>query len=360
MKTIKVFSFGTHQTKDRHSGVDYARVYQPMKYLNGFEYNGYKFTVDQYDINDEKQKDWRKIAKNYDVVFLNYIVWDWAYVHMAMPVHEAGKKIILDLDDAIWNVRPDNISYKGLKMANAGYITTCVLDDVDGVTTTNGYLRNIIADKSYKKHNQIKVLPNYIDLTQYSQTFPARDTHMITLLHYGSTSHFDDLLIPEFVDGVDRIFKDYPNVQIKMVGAFIPQLKAKWGQRYINDFGDVDIYKWIKKFPKFMEEADIIVVPLEDDVYNRAKSDIKAKETATAMKPGIFSDVRPYHDYVEHGKTGFLASTADDWYKYLKILIDSKEKRQEIGQNAYNRVLQEQMKDHVAEYASFFLKILTW
>lgn len=359
MKNIKIYAFGTHERKERKSGVDFVRVYQPMKYLNGLEYKGYKFTVDLFDIHKEDQADWRTIAKEYDIVFLNYIVWDWAYVHMAMPVHDEGKKIILDLDDALWHVQSDNIAYEGLQKIDAGYITSCIIDDVDGVIVTNRYLRNIVADKTYKRHDQIAVIPNYIDLDVYNKTFPSKDRQNITLLHYGSTSHFEDLLDPNFVAGVDRIFSDYPNVKIKMVGAFIPQLKAKWGLRYENDFGHEDIYKWIdERFPLFMDEADIMVVPLRDTVYNRAKSHLKSIETASAKKPGVFSATRPYLDYIEDGKTGYLAKTPDDWYNHLKTLIDSVEKRREIGENAYQRVLSEQAKDHVEEYAEYFLKVL--
>lgn len=359
MKEIKIYSFGTHERENRKSGVDFVRVYQPMKYLNGFEYQGYKFHVDSFDIKKKDQDDWNTIADKYDLVFLNYIVWDWAYAHMGVAVHGKGKKIVLDLDDDLWHVQSDNFAYEGLQKIDAPHITSCIVDDVDGVIVTNRYLRNVVADKSYKRHDQISVIPNYIDLSLYNRTFPAQDRQQITLLHYGSTSHFEDLLNPAFVGGIDRIFSEYPNVKIKMVGAFIPQLKAKWGLRYDHAFGHEDIYQWIdEKFPPFMEEADIMVVPLRDTVYNRCKSHIKALETASAKKPGVFSDVRPYADYIEHGKTGFLAKTSDDWYTHLKKLIDSVELRREIGENAYQRVLSEQAKDHVEEYAEYFLRVL--
>ena len=362
MKKIKIYSVPSHQTKERTSGVDYVRVIQPMTLLNGYSDGEVTFEVDLYDIHkkDQDQDNWVKISKMYDLVFLNYTVLDWQYAAMGAPVHGEGKKIIMDIDDAIWNVNEDNVVHDQLKELDAGYKITCMLDDVDGVVTTNNYLRNVIANKSYKKHNQILVAPNQIDLTHYSHRFPAKDTGEIVLLHYGSTSHFNDLLLPQFVEGIDKILKEYPNVRFKTVGAFVSELRYKWGQRYENSFGDVDIYKWRDtKFPEYLSEADIMVTPLIDNLYNRCKSDIHFIEIGSAGKPGVYSDTRPYSDTIENGKTGFLAQSAEDWYTSIKSLIDSKELRQTMGDNAYNVVKAErQAQDHVKEYAEFIKQIL--
>lgn len=356
MKTIKIYALPSHQTVDRNSGVDFARVNQPMKWLNGFVHNGYKFKVDTFDIHKNSKDSWLDIAKKYDIVFLNYTVVDWHYAAMASVVHGEGKPIVMDVDDAIWFVQKDNIAHDSLKKLNGSYILTCILDDVDMVTTTNGYLRNVIIDKTIKRNDQIKVMENQIDFDLYNKTFPAKDDGIITLMHFGSTSHFEDLLDKEFIEGVDRIMKEYPQVVFKSVGAFISDLRYKWGQRYQNDFGDVDIYKWIKdRFPLFMSQCDILVVPLLDTLYNRCKSDIKFIESASAKKPGVFSDVRPYNDTIRHGVNGYLAKTSDEWYKSIKTLIDSKEKRDEIGNNAYAYVKKNrQMKDNLKGYAELF------
>ena len=362
MKTIKVYCVPSHLTKERNSGVDYARVNSPMKWLNGYEdeERDVQFEVDIFDIHKKKKDSWLEIAESHDIIFFNYTVVDWHFAAMGSVVRGKGKKMIMDLDDAIWFVEEDNVVHNQLKELNASYILSCIINEVDGVTTTNGYLRNVIVDKTLKRHEQIKVMENQIDLFLYNKTFPAKDTGKITLMHYGSSSHFNDLLDPEFIKGMDKIMKDYPQVVFKAVGSFQKELRYKWGQRYQNAFGDVDIYKWIEhKFPEYMDECDIMVVPLRDTVYNRCKSDIKFLESASAMKPGVFSDTRPYNDTIRHGITGYLAHTADEWHKYLKILIDSKEKRQEIGSNAYEYVKKErQQKDHVKEYADFILTTL--
>lgn len=360
MRTIKIYGFPSHQTKERTSGVDFARVYQPLKYLNGYKDKDVTFEVTMYDINKEPKDNWVDIAKDYDLVFLNYTIADQAYAYMGAPLRGMGKKIICDVDDAIWYVQPDNSTYQTMKERNASYILECILNDVDGVVTTNSYLRNIIVDKTTKYHDKILVAPNQIDFTQYSRIFPAQERLNLTIMHFGATGHFDDLLDKEFVEGVSKIMSDYPNVKFKTVGSFVPDLRYKWGMRYENDFGDVDIYRWIQnRFPIFMEEADIVVAPLRDTKYNRSKSDIKFLEYSSAMKPGVFSNTRPYRDTIEHGKTGFLCETSKEWYEALKTLIDSREKRLEIGKNAYDYVKKNrQIQDCIAPYAEFIKNIL--
>ena len=360
MKTMKVFVVPSHQTLERTSGVDYVRVLSPMKYLNGYKDKDVKFEVDFYDIHAEKQQSWPEIAKKYDLIFLNYTVLDWQYATMGACVHGENKKIIMDLDDAIWYVSPDNIVHDKLQELNADFILTCILNDVDGVVTTNRYLRNIIADKTTKSHENIKVMENTIDLDHYTHRSKAKDTGLITLMHYGSTSHFNDLLDKNFVEGVDMVMRQYPNVQFKTVGSFIAELKNKWSYRYINDFGDVDIYKWIHdKFPSFMDEADIMVVPLIDNKYNRAKSDIKYLEIASAGKPGVFSNTRPYSDTIIHGENGYLAESSQDWYTSLCELIESKEKREAVGMKAYADIVDHRLVQHVIkDYADYFKRVV--
>lgn len=359
MKTLKIFGVPSHQTEDRTSGVDFVRVIQPMKHLDGYVHGNYKFKVDVFDIFNKK--DWFNVAEEYDGVFVNYTVLDWAYAAMACIVHGKGKKIIMDMDDALWYVNSDNIAYEALKEHGAGYVITQILKDVDGITTTNSYLRNLIAEKTQTSHQFIKVLPNSVDLKYYNHKSPAKEGNTITLFHFGSTSHFDDLSRPDFVEGVDRIFKDYPNVQFRAIGANLPRLKAKWGERYSYGWGHSDIYKWIgEKFPVYMDEADIMVVPLMENRYNICKSDIKFLESATALKPGVFSDVRPYRETIKHGINGYLAHTPEEWYNSLKELIDSVEKRKEIGQNAYDYVVKERtIEKLMPEYAEFLIRILT-
>jgi glycosyltransferase involved in cell wall biosynthesis len=81
--------------------------------------------------------------------------------------------------------------------------------------------------------------------------------------------------------------------------------------------------------------------------------------------PTIASRVYPYYKdilgikTIQQGKTGFLARTTDDWIKYLTLLIENKDLRKKIGENAYEDIKKNwQMKDHYQLYEDLFDKII--
>lgn len=365
MKTIKIYAVPSHATKERMSGVDMVRVVQPTKYLNKFRLGDTEFETKIYDPKtDEGKADWRVIAKEYDIIFLNYTVGAWGFAAMGAMARKYGKPIILDVDDNLWNIQPDNPSFPAFEANNREALRnfTSICNEVDYITTTNKYLRNLIVRNTRKHHEEIKIFPNYIDLKKlYTHRTEFKDDGLIQLLHFGSTTHFADLSNERFAKGIDMIMKDYPNVKLLTVGAFTPKYKRRWGARYDNDFGHTDVYKWIKeKYPTYMDKTDIFVTPLEDNIYNMCKSNIKWLEVSAAKIPGVWQDIRQYRGSVDEGKTGLLADTAKEWYSSIKTLIDDKNLRRKMGENAFKAVESEwQIQQHIHQYAAFFKWILT-
>ena len=361
---VKIYSVPSHQTETRTSGVDYARIFQPLKYLNGYK----EFTATIFDIHKytkmtipQRKKYWIDNGNNFDIFFLNYTVLDWGYAIMATSFAQNNKPIVFDIDDSIWDIRPDNPTYYDYNANNQKF--KHVIDDIinaaDYVTTTSGYLRNIIVNNTKRGHDDIAVIPNYIDLDRYRFTFEPKEDNTITILHYGSTTHFNDLLQAPFRLGLQRIMDEYPNVMFITIGAFMSEYKYLFGRRYENYFGHEDIYKWIDtKFPEYMQTADIFVSPVEPDRYNKAKSYIKYLEASSTKCPGVYQDIYQYQEIVEDGVNGYLAASEDDWYNKIKKLIDSVELRRTIGENAYKTAQANQMKNHVDKYADVFRKAL--
>lgn len=362
MKRISIFGFPSHQEKTRTHGVDFVRLIQPLEHLNGYNDGEYTFETKIFDIRKKTQ--WDEVAKEFDIIYFNYIHNTWGYAAMGAMARNFGTKLVLELDDALWHVRVDNPAYEAWKKDGENlYNLNCIINDVDAVTTTNSYLKHVIMNNTKKSNEQIGVFPNCIDFKLYKYRSPFKDTgEHIMLTHFGSTTHFKDLETSAFVKGVDRIMKEYPNVKFQTIGAFMPQFKNKWGLRYEHPFGNEDIYKWIKtpdKFPKFMAETDIIVVPLEEDIYNKSKSDIKYSEASSAKIPGVYQDIRQYHERITDGVDGFLATKDTQWYKKIKQLIDDKELRRSMGEKAFENVSKNRnIKDIIPEYAEFFKKLV--
>lgn len=354
-RKVKVFSYPSHCDGKHVPGVDYARIIRPMEELG--KQDGFKVEI----FDGKKKMDWRDIAKEFDVLYLNYITNAWGFVTMAVEMAKNGKKIVYDIDDSIWDIQKDNAAYhvyeKGSE--NTATITDIIARGCDYATVTNQFLKNAVAHHTGKNHNNIKVFQNYIDLDLYKWKQKQKDKYNITIAHFGSSSHFNDLANDGFVGGMEKLMKEFPQVNFFTVGALIPSLKTKFGHRYTTGFGDHDIYKWVKMMPLILQDVDIFVAPLVDTTYCRSKSSIKYLEYSSAQIPGVYQYIRQYREVVEHGKNGFLAATSNDWYSSLKELVESKQRRIEVGMNAYKDVKSNwTIQKNVKEYVDFFNEIV--
>jgi len=364
MRTVKVFALPSHATKERTSGVDFARIIQPMTHLNGYTSGDTTFVVDVYDPAkeelDSKPETWISVAKNYDIIYFNYLNNPWGFAAMGAMARGYGKKLVMDMDDNMWAIKKDNSAYSVYKKGGEaiGNLTS-IINEVDFLTVTNSYLKHVVMNFTTKKPDKIKIIDNQIDLSLYDFVPPFKDDGQINLVHHGSTTHFKDLTEPEFVKGIDRIMKEYPNVNLHFIGAFVPRYRQKWGQRYVNSYGHQDVYQWIKgKFRENMSSADIMITPLTNDTYNRSKSGIKYLENSSAKKPGVYQNMTQYSKYITNGDNGYLATTAGDWYKAIKALIDDPKLRERVGQNAYETIQNQTIQENVKEYAELFKSLL--
>jgi hypothetical protein len=122
MKKIKVFALPSHQTKDRTSGVDFARIIQPMKHLDGYTDEDVEFEVDVYDI--AKEVNWLDVAKKYDIIYFNYLNSPWGFAAMGAMARKFKRKIVMDLDDNLWGIREDNPAHEVYQKAEMRFVTS--------------------------------------------------------------------------------------------------------------------------------------------------------------------------------------------------------------------------------------------
>ena len=260
-KTISIFCVPSHQTLDRTSGVDMVRIIQPMSYLNGYEDKDVKFKVDIFRIHDKEQPSWIDVAKKYDIIYLNYTALPWAFAGMGAMARHWKRTIVMDVDDDLYSVQSDNPTYKFYQKGSQVLAdTTAIYNEVDYMTTTNVHLKNVLLSHTNKRDDQIKIFPNYIDLDKlYTHRSPFKDTLNIQLYHFGSTTHFIDLEEKAFIEGLDMIMKEYPNVTFKTVGSVMP--KYKMNSEYKVDLNNPAIKKKISEskniYTKFKKDYNL-------------------------------------------------------------------------------------------------------
>mgnify|MGYP004706715949 FL=1 len=119
------------------------------------------------------------------------------------------------------------------------------------------------------------------------------------------------------------------------------EMKNYKKQLIVHDFLDWTL------LPSLVAEMDINLAPLVDNVFNRAKSEIKWLEAALVNVPTIASDLGSFAQMISEGGTGILASDTE-WYEKLKELIISSEKREILATNALEQILKNEItKEHM-------------
>lgn len=97
-------------------------------------------------------------------------------------------------------------------------------------------------------------------------------------------------------------------------------------------------------YPAYLENlamADAAIMPLADDLFNRCKSGVRVIDASAAGVASVVGTVGDLPALVDHGKTGFIASTPEDWSTAFETLAADKAATRHMG-NAARAVLEQQ------------------
>lgn len=149
----------------------------------------------------------------------------------------------------------------------------------------------------------------------------------------GSKTHDQDFEIVE--NAIIRIMKKYSNVYLKLVGV-LSEDKIKHMQNRVEK---LPFMEW-QKLPEVLAGIDINLMPLEDSVFHWCKSENKWMEAALVKVPSIMTRNKEMEHVVKDRVTACLCSTEEEWYEALVLLIEDAKKRNEMGENAHNVVME--------------------
>jgi glycosyltransferase involved in cell wall biosynthesis len=108
----------------------------------------------------------------------------------------------------------------------------------------------------------------------------------------------------------------------------------------------------------YLNLIDIGLMPLDDSIWTNGKGGYKLIQYGAAGLPSIGSPVGINKEIIIHNKTGLLASSADEWKKYLELLINSTSLRKKMGREARKHVLKEySLKAYAKKYAAIIKKL---
>ena len=101
-------------------------------------------------------------------------------------------------------------------------------------------------------------------------------------------------------------------------------------------------------------------MPLKNNNWEKGKCGLKGLQYMSLNIPTIMSDVGVNSEIIDDGINGFLASSDDEWFHKLSILIDDETLRKKIGNHGRVRVKEKySLNANKDNYLSFLNKIIS-
>ena len=270
-------------------------------------------------------------------------------------IKKTGAKVVYEIDDLMEQVNKMHYAHKDMNWWRT-WMTYHCLHMVDAIICTVEPLK-----QHYKWFNSnIHVLPNYLDLEFWEKPYLKNTSDTIRLGWIGGNSHKEDLLFLAPI--IKRVLEKYDNVKFLCTGYGGSSTPNSWVEFNYGEnlFKNLPPEKYefslgapMEVFPSKIPamRLDIALAPVIENVFSKCKSNCKAQEYGINRIPGVYQRFL-YKDAVIDGETGYLATSAEEWYEKICQLVEmEKGKREQMGENAY---------DHIKKNFSFRNKASQW
>lgn len=295
---------------------------------------------------------------DYDKLTLDKVRYFRAFVFYRCPIlpvveefirvaKENNKTIFYDIDDLVFDLEHtnmikflDTMSEEERNLYNDGVVRMGQTLDLCeyGIASTERlqkemakHLTEVYINRNVASEEMVKYSQNALEEVE-------KDNQKIIMGYLsGSITHNDDfkLIMPTII----KLLKKYDNLYLEIVGLLdLPEEMEEVKHKIIT----APFMDW-KELPKLIRSIDINLAPLEDTIFNEAKSENKWTEAALVKIPTVASNVGAFKMVMKQNETGLLCDEATDWEENLSKLIEDATYREQIGNAAY----QEVMKNHI-------------
>jgi glycosyltransferase involved in cell wall biosynthesis len=267
--------------------------------------------------------------------------------------NEQRPKLVYEIDDDLWNVdASNNPAYQwfinGYDVPAKTYhnVPQNLIDNItvsDRVTVTTPALAKLVG----QWNDNVVIVPNYIPEWVLGHERPRRDR--VTVGWMGSSTHSMDW--DQAAEPVHRFLQRNAQVDFHLMGGSYSE-KFKLPKERLVSTPWIDGVENVWKAIDF----DIALAPLRPHLFNQSKSNLKALEAAALGIPIVASDCGPYPGFVEHGKTGFLVRQDHEWGKFLRMLVNDHDMREEMGNNAREKARAWTLEGNIDQWAEALTK----
>jgi len=369
------------------------------------------------DIDYEPQLDNDEWLKQYDIIHYHRTLGDYNQLPQLLErLDKLGVITIMDLDDH-WSPGTHHPAYLLIKNSGLDKLILNNLKIARYITTTT----NIFAEEIKKYNKNVFVLPNAIDPTEKQYIPTPEKSDKIRIGWLGGSSHLRDLEILKGVVGslhgagltekiqfvlcgfdlrgtmtlidektgqqtqrpikpmesvwyqYERLFTDDYNTVSPEYKEFLLKFK---NEEYPNVNNEPYRRVWTKPISTYASNYnlfDISLAPIEENIFNKVKSQLKVIEAGFHKKALIAQDYGPYQidlinayefggGWNKNGNGILIDSNKNhkDWVKFITKLVKEPELINQLSENLYNTVKDKYSTQAVAdERKKLYIELIT-
>jgi hypothetical protein len=271
---------------------------------------------------------------------------------------QMGYRMIYEVDDIVF--KDDIPDYNRCKEA---FVEQNIIDSIleimqtmDEITVTCKYMKEYYQEKTGNK--KITVIPNYppkfwLDRfynKQRVEDLYEKNKKRPRILYSGSGTHIDVMnktgLNDDFKHITDAIIKARKKFKFVWKGCFPLSLKP-----YIDN-GEMEFIDWstLHDYPQgiYDTNCNVAFASLQDNVFNKSKSNIKMVEAGAFGMPGAYQDLVTYEDADIKFKTG------DDLIQQLEYITSDYDRYMKLSGKARKFTEGLWLEDHLDEYEAMY------
>lgn len=257
-------------------------------------------------------------SQTYDVVFLQREVIPHIYPIIPKIIKFFNKRLVFDFDDAIWayHTGRGNKFYDFLRYDHK-------IQDIIRLSSNVIVGNNFLAEFAREYNDNVSIIPTPVEMNDYKpRKYPSKnDKTVIGWTGSDSTNNF-----------LNSLTKVRRKLEKRYDFAFTVVSNSLKDIDYQNNISFVpwDIKTEVSELQKF----DIGIMPMEDNIWNKGKCNLKVIQYMGVAVTPVCSPVGMNNEIIQEGITGFLPKNDNEWISTIGKLIEDPSLRQKIGLNA--------------------------
>jgi len=267
-------------------------------------------------------------------------------------------KLLFEIDDIMFH--EDIPDYNKFKVAFTDpKVRKCgeeIMRMCDEITVTCEYMKEYYADKTGNKN--VTVLPNYVprfwmdrfyDRDLISKNY-SKNRKKPRVIYAGSGAHVDvENRVnrkDDFEHVADVIARTTKDFQWVFVGAFPLQLQP------LVQSGAIEFHEWkhLMDYPRLFQSlnANAMIAPLQNNTFNKSKSDLKYVEACCFGLPLVAQDLCTY------GDAPYKFETGNEMVDQLKYILKNRDRYMSISDQAWKYAQTRWLEDHTDKHVELY------